>query len=211
MAYKPEIMSINDFVKLNQDAFTPYELWLTDELTDYLVAKRDLDKTSTSVVIDLDEDNPVYGYRDDNIFLRFNGRFYIPNEDKNIKRLNLKPDQWIELFKEWFKEHEIEVVIDEKATDLIKFTAIVSCLTMPEEAASDESSDTSEDEEPGTGEDQDESTETQETTEPETAPGGESSESEDLTEETPESGNESAETETTDDAELKEFEEALGL
>ena len=218
MTYKPEIMPLNDFVKINQDAFTPYELWLTDELTDYLVAKRDLEKSYTSIVIDIDNDNPVYGFREDKIFLRFNGRFYIPTEDKNIKKLNMTPDQWVELFNEWFKEQEVEVVIEEKATDLIKFTAIISALEMPEEAPkAEEEKGTEEEGAPAEEETEEEGKEAGETP-AETSEEAPTEETEEpATEETEEPAaeepeeEEKAEPEESDDEELKEFEKALGL
>jgi len=223
MAYKPEIMSLNDFVKLNREAFTPYELWLTDELTDYLVAKRDLEKPYTSIVIDLDEDEPLYGVKENKTLVRFNGRFYIPGEDKNVKPLNMKPEQWVELLETWFKEQKIEVVIDDKATDIIKFTAIVPTLEMPEAAPeaekTEEGADEAKPEESAEEEGElavgDEEVPTEETPEGE-EPAGEEPEGE-TEESTEEPAKETEEKETEEkeapeeDAELKEFEEALGL
>lgn len=204
MAYKPSIITLNDFVKLNQDTFTPYELWLTDELTDYLIAKRNLEKSYTSIVIDLDEDAPVYGFKDNNILLRFNGRFYIPVEDKNLNHLELRPEQWVELCQDWFKDQDIEVIFDEKAMDVIKFTAIISCLEMPEEAESSEGetpegeTPEGESEESGTSEEKDE--------EPLESPEETGKESSEETSEEPTE----PESEESDE-ELKEFEKALGL
>jgi len=211
MAYKPDIMALNEFVMLNQDAFAPYELWLTDELTNYLVSKRDLEKSYTSIVIDLDDENPIYGFREDKIYLRFNGRFYIPVEDKNVKNLNLKSEQWVELFNEWFKEQESEVIIDETAKDFIKFTAILAVLEMPNEAPKPEGGETDEGEE-GTGEEAgEEGTEGageevgeagEEAGEVEEAGEGEENKEEEESKEEPKEA---------EDEELNEFEKALGL
>lgn len=204
MADKPEIISFNQFIQLNWDMFVPYELWLTEELTEYLVAKRDLEKAYTSIVIDLDRDEPIYGYREDNIYVRFNGRFYLPMEDRNVKKLNMTSEQWIELFKTWFKEQEIEVVIDESATDLIKFTALVPVLGMPEEAPPIE----------GEGEISEEGEESPEEGEEPPEEGEESPEGEE-SKETEKEGSKESEgpegSEESEDMELKEFEEALGL
>lgn len=232
MAYKPDIMTLNDFVQVNQQAFTPYELWLTDELTNYLVAKRDLEKSYTPIVVDLDTDNPVYGAKDDKIFFRFNGRFFIPVEDKKLQRLNMKPEQWVELFKGWFKEQEIEVVIDESAKDVIKFTALIPVLDMPEAAPGAEETEGEEtppegEEAPGEGEETPPEGETpseegegEESAEPEETP--EEPGEEGKSEETPESeekettpkeseSKEPEKAEEPEDEELKEFEKALGL
>ena len=157
MAQRPEVKSLNDFVKIHGDGFTPFELWLTDELTDYLVVKRNTDKNYTSVVIDTDRENPVYGVKDNKLQLRFNGRFFIPSEDKNGTPLNLKPEQWVELVEAWFKDQELEVVIGDKAIDFIKFTAIIPVLDMPEPTPEAEETPEGEgepEEEPESGEDE---------------------------------------------------------
>lgn len=208
MASKPEITSLNDFVKFHQESFTSYELWLTDELTDYLVAKRDLEKPYTSIVVDIDEDNPIYGVKDNSVQFRFNGRFYIPREDKDSKVLDMETEQWVELFKKWFEEQKLEVVIDETATDFIKFTAIISVLQLPEESAAKVGEVPEGDELP------EEKSEDEEV--PEEVPEESSKEEEEPAEEAaPDEAEEDAKTETPaepeDDKELKDFEDALGL
>lgn len=205
MADRPEITSFNQFIQLNWEMFIPYELWLTDELIDYLVVKRDLEKAYTSIVVDLDRDEPIYGFRDDKIYLRFNGRFYIPVEDKNVQKLNMTSEQWIEIFETWFNEQGLEVVIDETATDLVKFTAIIPVLDMPEEAPAPEGgTDAVEDSvEEEDDVDTEEVTDEGESAEiPEEEPKEESEESEGPKEEGPDE---------SDDMELQEFEKALGL
>lgn len=204
MADKPEITPFNQFIQLNWEMFIPYELWLTEALTEYLVAKRDLEKSYTSVVIDMDRDEPIFGYREDNIYLRFNGRFYIPMEDKNVKRLNMTSEQWIELFKNWFKEQELEVVVDESATDLIKFTAIIPVLGMPEKAPPPEGAE--EEEAPAEEGGEEKPTEEGEGEEPK-----EEGEEEEPKEESKESEGPEEGSEESEDMELKEFEDALGL
>lgn len=210
MASRPEIISLNDFIKIHREAFASYELWLSDELTEFLIVKRDLEKPYTSIVIDIDEDEPVYGVKDSNVQLRFNGRFYIPVEDKNVKPLNMKPEQWVELFQQWFDEKELEVVIGDIAKDLIKFTAIIPALQMPEGdeegGESEEGTDSAPEkttEEGGEAPVGEEAPETDET-------GGESEKEESEPSEEPEA-KEAEEPKEGEDKELKEFEEALGL
>ena len=202
MAVKPEIISLNDFVRFHQESFTSYELWLTDELTDYLVAKRNLEKPYTSIVVDIDEDNPVYGIKENTVQFRFNGRFYIP---RGKDSLEMDTEQWIELFKKWFEEQKLEVSIDEKATDFIKFTAMISVLELPEKTEEE----APEGEEPeGMGEE--ESSETKpEGEESEPEGGEEPPEGEEESE--PEEKEEGSETKPEDDKELQEFEKALGF
>jgi len=203
MAGKPEIVSLNDFVNMHREAFTPYELWLTDDLTNYLVAKHDLNESYTSIVIDVDEKNPIHSIKDNYVQLRFNGRFYIPVEDKNSKSLILKPEQWVELFKKWFDDQKLEVVIKDTATDFIKFTAIIPVLELPE-VEETETGESTENE--GKGNEPSEESESPEE-------GGLSEEAS----ETPEEGmekepeDESPKESETDDEELKEFEKALGI
>lgn len=207
MAYKPEIISLNDFVKMQREAFTPYELWLTDELTNYLVAKRDLDESYTSIVIDLDIDEPIYGLKDNNIQLRFNGRFYLPVEDRNIKPINIGPKQWVELFKKWFDDEKLEVVIDETATDFIKFTALIPVIEIPEMEKSTEEDAKEE----GGGSEETEETEAIEESPEEKPEETPSEETEPETEVETEEKESPVENEGQEDQELKEFEKALGL
>jgi len=204
MAQKPDIMSLNDFVKVHQESFISYELWLIDELTEYLVAKRDLEKPSVSIIIDIDSENPVHSVDDALVNFRFNGRFYIPVSDKKDRALNLTSDQWIELLQTWFAENELKVVIGEKAADFVKFTVIMSVLELPEQTASEDEGDSKESEAPA-----------ETPTEP-SGPSEETGPSEEIepseTGPSEESNTEApTETETEDDTELKEFEEALGL
>lgn len=207
---KPEVKSLNDFVRIHGEAFTSFELWLTDELTDYLVAKRNLDKSYTSIVIDLDREEPVYGVKDNKLQLRFNGRFSPPSEDKSGTSLQIKPEQWIELCETWFKEQELEVIIGDKATDFIKFTAILPVLEMPE--TSPEGEEEPEGEKPEGGEEPPEGGEPagpegepEGGEPPAEAPEGEEEEEEPEGEEAPKAP------EGEEDAELKEFEQALGI
>jgi len=205
---KPEVKSLNDFVRIHGEAFTSFELWLTDDLTDYLVAKRNLDKSYTSIVIDLDREEPVYGVKDNKLQLRFNGRFSPPSEDKNGTPLQIKPEQWIELCETWFKEQELEVIVGDKATDFIKFTAILPVLEMPETSEPEEEP---EGEKPEGGE---EPPEGGEPAGPEGEPeGGEPpAEAPEGEEEGEGEGEEAPKApEGEEDAELKEFEQALGI
>lgn len=212
MARKPDTVSLNDFVKVHQESFISFELWLTDELTEYLVAKRNLDKSYVAIVIDIDMENPVYGLENNFVQFRFNGRFHIPVSDKDENTLELKPEQWVELIKQWFDENELNVVIGEKAADFVKFTVIMPVMELPEqseqesssEEGSEQNSEETESSEPS--ESTDETTQTSES--PESEPSTDiSDESQEETEtETPE-----PESPAEDDEELKEFEKALGL
>jgi len=205
MATRPEIKSLNDFVRVHGEAFTSFELWLNDELSDYLVAKRNLDKAYTSIVIDLDREEPVYGVKDNKLQLRFNGRFFMPSEDKNGSSLKIKPEQWKELCESWFKEQDLEVVVGDEATDFIKFTAIVPVLEMPEvtESESDESPK-------GEMPEGEEAPKDEEMPEGDEEPEGEMPEGEEAPKGEPEP-KEEAPKEEDKDAELKEFEQALGI
>jgi hypothetical protein len=204
MAQKPEITSLNDFVKIHQESFISQELWLTDEITEYLVAKRDLEKPYVSLVIDIDQENPVYGIKDNTVQFRFNGRFHIPVSDEKDQTLELTSEQWVELLQQWFDENEVEVVIGEKAVDFIKFTAIVSVLELPEQSPEGEGDTSEEAESPEeTSEDMGAEEGTEPKAEPESGPESEE------TKEAEESPKETEEPE--DDKELKEFEDALGL
>jgi hypothetical protein len=209
MAQKPEIISLNDFVKIQQESFISQELWLTDGITEYLVAKRDLEKPYVSLVIDIDQENPVYGIKDNSVQFRFNGRFHIPVSDKEDQALELTSEQWVELLQQWFDENGVEVVIGEKAIDFIKFTAIMSVLELPEQSPEGEGDTPSE--EGGSPEESSEDMGTEESTEPKAEPesGPETEESE-TTPETNEAEESPKET-PDDDKELKEFEDALGL
>jgi hypothetical protein len=207
MAQKPSSMSLNDFVKIHQESFISYELWLIDGLTEYLVAKRDLNKPSVSVIIDIDSENPVHSVDNNSVKFRFNGRFYIPVSDKQNQSVTMTSDQWVELLQQWFDENEVEVVIGEKATDFVKFTAIMSVLELPEQSSTDEGTGGESGEE-GQAETPSEELDTPSESPESPEPMSEEPEPEDLETE-PEAPTENETSE--DDAELKEFEEALGL
>lgn len=204
MAVRPEVIPFADFVKAHQEEFTPFELWVVDELTEHLVNKLDLDKEYTSVIVDIDEDDPIGNSEGSDIDVRLNGRFYLPKEDRNGKTLELTAEKWADVAKEWFDESELKVTFNTESTDLLKFTVFVAAISLPE--ASSEGAETPA-EEPAPADDTEAPPAEENAPEAEeTAP---SESAEEPTAEEPKE-EETAPSEP-DDSELKEFEDALGI
>lgn len=205
MAVKPDIIPFTDFVKSHQEEFTPFELWVVDELTEYLVNKLDLDKEYTSVIVDIDADEPVSSVEGDQVNLRFNGRFYLPKEDRNGKSLGMTAEKWAEFAKGWFDENDVAATFNTESTDLLKFTVLIAAISLPEGSSgesspAEEPAPIDEAEAPSAGEET-----AEEPTEP--TPAGEEPQEEEAPEGEPE---ETAPSEP-EDSELKEFEDALGI
>ena len=131
---KPDPFELNYLIKLHKEDFVKFELWVADGLTEHLIRSKDLDPSYTTVVVDIDEDNPVA----DSGKIRLNGRFYIPTTDKMGTDLNLEPTDWVEITNQWFEENELEVTIDDNPRDLIKFTVFVEGIALPEMLSSED-------------------------------------------------------------------------
>lgn len=222
MAAKPEIISFGDFVNNHREDFTPFELWIVDELTEYLVNKLDLDKEYTSVVLDADEDNPVGKITDNKVSVRLNGRFYLPKENRQGNEIVETTSEWAKIAKEWFDSVEIEVTFDDEAEDLLKFTAMVPAIDLEGIDMVDEGEEVAPENEEiaPEGDEGEEGSESppEEETPPEgeeTAPTEEGEETppeeETKEEETPEEESSPETTEEEPSEELKDFEKALGL
>ena len=181
----PEVLTLNHFVDTHREEFVKFELWISEELTQHLIEAHDLDPAFTTVVIDMDEDEPVGKNVENVATLRLNGRFYIPQADKHGVDLEMTPEQWYESAKKWFDEEEVEVTLDEDSDELVKFTAFLPAIELPEAEAPAE-------EEAADGADE--------------GAADEGGADEGAAEE--EAG---ADEETSDDEDLKEFEDALGL
>lgn len=195
---KPEPFELNYLVKLHKEEFVKFELWLSDELTNHIIRAKDLDPAYTSVVVDLDEDEPL----NDKGQLRLNGRFYIPTKDKKGVDLNTQPSDWVDITKEWFDDNDVEVTIEEDPSDLVKFTVFMDGINLPS----------------GGGE-VDEGEESMDEGAEEGAPPEEDME-DDFGEEAPEEIEEAPEEDFSEDAgrppgddeqDLKDFEKSLGL
>ena len=130
---KPEPYDLNNFISIHQEEFVRFELWIADELTKFIAQEQNLNAKYAAVIVDLDEVEPVARIDGDQILLRYNGRFFIPREDKDGNEISIPPDEWNTLFKTWFEENESEVSFNEEAKDLVKFTSLVPSLTIPEE------------------------------------------------------------------------------
>ena len=220
MAARPEIIPFQDFVNAHKEEFTPFELWLVDELTEHLVNKLDLDKSFTSIVVDTDEENPVGKVTGNEILIRLDGRFYLPTEDRTGKAIALSSEEWADTAKAWFDEVELEVSFDTESTNLLKFTVFVPALELPEGTAGGEAEEVAPEgeETPPEGEEvQPEAEETPEggeaTKTEETPPEGEEALKEEGTPEETEETEKPAEkpAEEEHDEELDEFTKALGL
>lgn len=128
---KPEPFDLNELISLHREEFVKFELWVSDELTEHLIHAFDLDPSYTTVVVDLDEEEPIAGGSGGVINLRLNGRFYMPRHDKKGVELEVSMDEWAEKAQEWFDENKVDVEM-ETPEDLIKFTAFVEGITLPE-------------------------------------------------------------------------------
>jgi len=215
MSARPEVIPFQDFVNAHKEEFTPFELWVVDELTDHLVNKLDLDKSFTSIVVDADEENPVGKITDSEVLIRLNGRFYLPTEDRTGKTITLSTQEWAALAKEWFTEVDLTADFNTESTDLLKFTVFVPALGLPEGVATEATEEvTPESEEtPPEGEKAPEGGEGTETEEkpaeaPEEAEKATTPEEAEPKEEATEEPKEEAEPK---DKELEEFEKALGM
>jgi len=192
----PQPITLTHFIDIHREEFVKFELWISEELTQHLIEAHNLDPAFTTVVVDMDEEEPVGKSVDSIVLLRLNGRFYMPLKDKQGVDLELTAEKWIESAKGWFDENEVEVTFDEDSNDLIKFTAFVPGVELPEteEPAAEEGA-----EEPAD--------EGEEAADEEPAKEGEEGADEEPADEEPaDEGEEGA-----DEEGLKEFEDALGL
>lgn len=211
---KPESITLNEFINKHKEEFVPFELWIVDELTDFIVKKQDLDKEFTSIVVDCDEDEPLAGLSNSAIQIRLNGRLYFPLEDRTGRTLNLSPEQWTELAQEWFDQNEVTVSFDHNSKDLLKFTAILPAIEIPPIETPETQTETAEDSSEESGaESAPISPEGDETPDHDTEPAEDTNSPEteisSPDESTPESTPSEDQSET--DEELAEFEKALGL
>ena len=205
---KPSSISLTDFISDHREDFVAFETWLADDLTNLFIVKNDLNRLYTSIIVDIDEDEPIGKTKDGKLTIRLNGRFYLPREDRNSKPLNLEISSWVKIAQEWFDKNEIEVHFDTEAKDLLKFTAFVAALDIPELQEEEKEEEPEPIEEPP--EDSEDTGDTTEDTGGEEGPEPETSPSE---ESAPEGEEEKEPKEPKEESgkELKEFEEALGL
>ena len=133
----PEPKLLNDLIRAHPGDFTSIELWVSDELAKFLATKRDLSADTVAIVVDLDDLDPVNGVADGSILLRYNGRFFPPSKDFAGKPLKTTPEEWREMVNEWFSSQSIEVAIDEDSTDVLKFTAMIPSIVLPDEVTED--------------------------------------------------------------------------
>ena len=205
---KPNSISLTDFISNHREDFVAFETWLADDLTNLFIVKNDLNRLHMSIIVDIDEDDPVGKTKDGKLTIRLNGRCYLPKEDRNDKPLNLEIGDWTKVAQEWFDRNETEVHFDTEETDLLKFTAFVDAIEIPSDIT-----------EPAVEENESEIPE--ESPETEEGEEGEEGESSEKPEEKPEESEESEESEEPEEPEkpeepkekkeLKEFEDALGL
>lgn len=184
----PDTFTLNHFVDTHREEFVKYELWVSEELTQHLIEAHNLDPAFTTVIVDMDEEEPVGKSVDGVVLVRLNGRFYIPQKDKQGVDLEMTPEDWYESAAEWFEENGVEVTLDEDSDELIKFTSFVGAVELPEpEAAAEEPEGDEPADESGEGAEEEPAEEVGDEAEP--------------VEEDLDSG----------DEDLKEFEDALGL
>ena len=219
MTVRPDIIPFSDFVNAHKEQFAPFELWIVDELTEFLVNKLDLDKSYTSIIVDANEEDPVGKITANDVSIRLNGRFYFPTEDRTGKKITLTSQEWADTAKAWFDETELEVSFDIKATDLLKFTVFVPALELPEGVGSEEAptEEVAPESETSPSESEKPPEEGETPSEEETAPEGKETpegEEEKKEEEKPEEGAPEGPAEKApeeEDEELKDFEKALGI
>lgn len=195
---KPEPFDMNYLVNLHREEFVKFELWLSDELTQHLVTKFDLDPSYTSVVVDMDENEPLASGSGGMINLRLNGRFYIPLHDKKGVELNVASEDWLEASQEWFDKNEVEADID-NSDELLKFTAFIEGISIPDDLLKEGAVEESSPEGEGEGEGGDDTA----LEEPMVDEGFEEEEVEDIEDEEPPPSDE--------EEDLKDFEKSLGL
>ena len=147
---KPDPISLNTFLAANVEQFTEYELWLSDGLTEFLSAEKNLDPSHPTVIVDVEEEEPVKKVVDGKITIRYNGRFFIPKEDLDGLTFKEKPEDWSALIEKWFMANDIEVAMDKSATNMVKFTAFLDTLEIPEEKEEAAPSEAPPEEEPET-------------------------------------------------------------
>lgn len=203
---KPDPFDLNHLTDLHREEFVKFELWMSDELTEYLIRAHNLDPGYTTVVVDMDENEPLASMSGNEIKIRLNGRFYMPLHDKQGVELKIPPEEWVETAQAWFDENDIQVEMNEDPKDLIMFTAFLAAIVLPEGLSDEEPmSDEGGGEEPmgesdeGAGDDE---------------PIGEDEEPIDETGDEPEGdeGEEAGGEPPGEDEEgLKEFEKSLGL
>lgn len=203
---KPSSISLTDFISNHREDFVAFETWLADDLTNLFIVKNDLNRLHTSIIVDIDEDEPIGKTKDGKLTIRLNGRFYLPREDRNSKPLNLDINGWVKIAQEWFDKNEIEVHFDTEAKDLLKFTAFVAALDIPELQEEEKEEPEPEPAEEGTPPEED----SEDTGAEDTGEGSEP-EPESSPEESAPEGKEAKEPKEESGKELKEFEEALGL
>jgi len=132
LAARPVPFDLAYLTNLHREEFVKFELWVSDDLTEHLIRAKDLDPSYTTVVVDLDQDEPLGDVEGQDVKIRLNGRFYMPDNDKKGISLGMEPSEWVEIAKAWFEENEVEVTFVEDPEDLVKFTAFVAAITLPE-------------------------------------------------------------------------------
>jgi len=232
---KPNNILLSDFINTHKEDFISFELWVVDDLTDFLVSHLNLLASDLSLIVDIDEEDPFASLENNKISLRFNGRLSPPKDDKQGNDLAMDLDKWVEKLKEWFSTNDVKIFFNENLKDIIKFTLFIPALDVPEpvlreneqetqreqddQQQADESATPSSDEvdESGSSEEKPEVSDDKEQKESE-KPEEKSEETEPKTPEKsektkPETDEQSEDTskKESDDAELKEFEKALGL
>jgi cobalamin biosynthesis protein CobT len=227
---KPNNILLSDFINTHKEDFISFELWVVDDLTDFMVSHFNLLASDLSLIVDIDEEDPFAGLEDSKISLRFNGRFSPPKEDKQGKDLAMNLDGWVEKLKEWFSNNDVKIFFNEDLKDIIKFTLFIPAMDVPEpvlreneqdkqdqDDQADESATPSSDEVDDSGKSEPETSDNTEQKESE-KPEEKSEESEPKTPKKSEKTKPETEVEQSEDIskkesddELKEFEKALGL
>lgn len=182
-------ISLNQLIKNNLAEFAEVELAAVDGLASYLAEKANLDPDASTLVIDTDELEPVDFVQDGLLYFRMNGRFFIPRQDAEGIPLKLSQEEWIEMIQEWMDENSYQAKFDDESEDLVKFTASIPAVELPEEWDVGSDADLGDQESEDLGEE-----------------GGEDFE-EDVGEEEPDAGEDSAEED--DSSTIEELEELL--
>jgi len=114
--------SLQDFFARHLGDFALYEIAISDDLKALLI-DHGVPEEAAYVVVSIDEDNPCSALTGGKVLFRFNGRYAIPADVKDVK--------WEELLSGWFKEHaiKVEMTADES---MVKFTAMVPVLFFDE-------------------------------------------------------------------------------
>lgn len=130
-------VEINSVLKSCRDWFVDFEVYIGTGLSEHLKAAFPIKPEDAIVIVDLDEDNVVHSVANDALVLRYNGRFFIPDTDKNDTKLAYKSEDWEESVKGWFLKETIQVTTLIKA-GILRFTALVPSITLPAGAGAPE-------------------------------------------------------------------------